>query len=376
MASPDVVQNKNDPLRKDSTRVLTKLRSAITYLAISEVMSYFEDWDVSEMEISLIGIILYMVTGAFVHALHKGAYNEALERKKIDANAFPKHAWSLYDVQTKVLESVSRLSIMLSGQALAIWAQPDEFDTETALTLSQTSWVVIWIVGMLGVLSMLPGSFTDSRQGESFQSVLLYTFTNGIEAQFYKMDIDPMILFCIAIVLLYYLQQIHTRYLRDVNETPGANPNVFRCITHEACCMVLANVCIVGVLDNQQYAQGYANVLVLAQLITGVIFVGALAERIEVASSVQTLILWRASKEVWEWVSYLTTDDFIIFTSLLMVFAVARLVEPHISLTIILVISKHIVNVALRSIQNLPQIPSMVASFFLLLAADILTITL
>jgi hypothetical protein len=346
-----------------SSRVFGKLRSAITYLAISEVMRYFTDADIDLMDIALLGIVVFVVSGAFVHTL------EIVPKTPQVDTIFV----SVFDVQHKLLESVNRLSIMLSGQALALWAQPSEFDTDSPLSVAQTSSVVVWIIGMLAVLSLLPGSFTNSTQGSSFQSVLLYTFTNGIEAQFYKMKLDPFILFCIALTLMYYLQVINYRYMANL-KLELAVPNVFRNMLHEASCMVLANVCIVGVLTaEQQYAQVYANVLLLAQLTCGVILVGFLAEKIQVAASVQTLILWRTSKEVWLWIYSFTTDDLVILISLCMLYMLMRKIQKHISLTIILLISKHVVTISLREIQNLPQVPSIVASYMLLLGADILT---
>ena len=346
-----------------SSRVFGKLRSAITYLAISEVMQYFTDADIDLMDIALLGIVVFIVSGAFVHVLDIVPKTPQVDTIFVSAS----------DVQHRLLQSVNRLSIMLSGQALALWAQPTEFDAESPLSLSQTSSVVVWIIGMLAVLSLLPGSFTSSHEGSSFQSVLLYTFTNGIEAQFYKMKLDPFILFCMALTLMYYLQVINDRYMASL-KLESAIPNVFRSMLHEASCMVLANVCIVGVLTTEQhYAQVYSNVLLLAQLTSGVILVGLLAEKIQVAASVQTLILWRTSKEVWEWIYSFTTDDMVILISLCMLYMLMRKIQTHVSLTIILLISKHVVTISLREIQNLPQVPSIIASYVLLLGADILT---
>jgi hypothetical protein len=354
--------SKSTPSNHASSRVFGKMRNAITYLAISEVMRYFTDANIELVDIALLGIVVYIVSGAFVNVLDKVPVKSDTETMLV----------SVYDIQHKLLESVNRLSIMLSGQAIARWAQPAEFDNNSPLSLAQTSSVVMWIIGMLAVLSLLPGTFTNSKQGSSFQSVLLYTFTEGIETQFYKMHLDPFILFCMALALLYYLQLTQDEYVRRIKEQ-SFTPNVFRTMLHEAICMVLANVCIVAVMSGQQHAQVYANVLLLAQLVTGVILVGSLAAKIEVAASVQTLILWRTSREMWHWIYLFTTDDFVIFVSLCMLYIFMRKVQTHISLTIILLISKHVVTMSLREIQNLPQIPSIVASYVLLLGADILT---
>jgi hypothetical protein len=333
-------------------RVFGKIRSAITYLAISEVMHFFEDMGIDIMEVSMIGVILFIITGAFLHVKKRGSNVEPNKTSLLT---------SVYDVQFHVLQSIHRLSLMLSAQALALWVQPKEFDTDSPLSISQTTWVVMWIVGMIAVLSLLPTTFTSSKEGASFQDVLLYTFTNGIERQFYKLSLDPFILFSLALVLLYYVQK------------SWSGRNTFLNMVHEAVCMVLANVCIVGFVQEAQSTHVYANVLKLGQLVCGVIIVGYLAENIKVAASVQTLILWRASREVWVMVYNFTTDDFTIFFSLLLLYMVLRNVQKYLAVTILLVVSKHVVNVSLREIQHLPQVSAMVASYILLLGADILT---
>ena len=360
---------------KVPSQVFGKLRSAITFLAISEVMRYFTDANMDLTDIALLGIVVYIVSGAFVHVLDTVPTTLPTTVLTTPPTTPPVETIlvSVFDVQHRLLQSVNRLSIMLSGQALALWAQPSEFDTDSPLSLSQTTSVLVWIIGMLAVLSLLPGTFTNSKQGGSFQSVLLFTFTNGIEAQFYKMKLNPFILFCMALTLMYYLQLIHDRYMASL-KPKLAIPNVFRNMLHEAFCMVLANVCIVGVLNTeQQHTHVYSNVLILAQLTCGVILVGFLAEKIQVAASVQTLILWRTSREVWLWIYSFTTDDAVILISLAMLYMLMRKVQTHISQTIILLISKHVVIISLREIQNLPQVPSIVASYMLLLGADILT---
>jgi hypothetical protein len=357
---------------KVSGQVFGKLRSAITYLAIREVTSYFDDADVNVMDVAMMGIVVYVVSGAFVHMLKPDP--------SVPGNSTL--MLSFFDVEYRVLLSVNRLSIMLSGQALAIWVLPVEFDADTAMSVSQASWVVMWIVAMLSVLSLLPTSFTQTDQGSSFQSVLLYTFTDGIEAQFYKLNLDPFVLFCLALAVLYALQRIHSEYLEALKTAEKAaaygdcqnfTPNAFRSMSHEALCMVLANVCIVGVLPSESGTLVYANVLLLGQLAGGVILVGYLAEKIEVAASVQTLILWRASREAWDWIYAFTEDDFVILFSLILLYFFISRLQKQLAYTVILVLSKHIVTIALREVQHLPQLPSMVASYVLLIGVDILT---
>jgi hypothetical protein len=367
---PDPTQN--DP-NTDAFHVLRKLRAAITYLAISEVMQYLQDTDIRTMDIALIGMITYVISGSFLHVIHDNAARYKTQRRDGETRT-ALALLSIFDVQERIVQSINRLSIMMSAQSLAIWAQPAEFDESSVLTAEQTLSIVMWVVAMVTVLSLLPGGFIASQQGASFQSVLLYTFTNGIETQFYKMGLDTFVLSAMSLALLYYLQCIHN--LRGTTAAAGGtgdNTGDFRSMLHEAACMVLTNVCISNAISGTESSHTYKNVLFIAQLFGGVILVSFLGERIALAESVQTLILWRASREVWEWVYYFTSDAFAILIMLCIAYAIMRKVQIHIAMTLILVLSKHIVSMSLHEIKHMPQLASIVASQMLLVVADIVT---
>lgn len=336
--------------------VLQRLRAAITYLAIHEVMQYLLQANARIMDVAAIGVAAYIVSGFFLAVLDRRLSAEH-DRASLSANVF--------ELQLRLLRSVNRLSIMMSAQALATWAQPAEFDRDGMLSVEQTLAVVMWVVGMVAVLSLLPGGFVASEQGASFQSVLLYTFTNGIEIQFYKLRLDRFVLACSALALLYYLQQLHARYL-----AAGAR-GTFRCMLHEAVCMVLTNVCISSVLEHAESSHAYKNVLSMAQILGGLILVSFLAERMRLADSVQTLVLWRASREISAWAHYFTADPFAILVALFMAYTIAQRVQQHIALTVMLVLSKHIVSMSLAAVKLLPRVPSIVASQLLLVLVDI-----
>lgn len=340
--------------------VVGKLRSAITYLAINEVMTFLGDAGVDYMDIALVGVVLYVLSGSFLHSTQLNVVVRETNMRE-----------SFLVIETRILQSVNRLSIMLSAQALARWVRPDAFDNARYLSLEQVVFMILWVVTMLAVLSLLPGGFVQTEQGASFQSVLLYTFTDGIEVLFNHLRLEPLILFVASLVLLYYLQALHFAYVAFCKQR-GVGLNAFRNISHEAMCMVLANVCIAGVMKGEHSAHSYKNVLLLAQYVAGVIFVSFLAQHIQLASSVQTLILWRASREVWDWINLFTTDKFIILTCLCLAYGIMQKVQTDIAMTLMLVLAKQLVNSTLEQVSNLPQLPSIVASHVILVLCDVL----
>jgi hypothetical protein len=337
-----------------------KLRSAITYLAINEVMTFLGDVGVDYMDIALVGVVLYVLSGSFLHSIKR---NVGIGGGNMTE--------SFVALEARILQSVNRLSIMLSAQAVARWVRPDAFDNARYLSLEQVVFMILWVVTMLAVLSLLPGGFVQTEQGASFQSVLLYTFTDGIEVMFSHLRLNPLILFMVALVLLYYLQTIHFAYVAYCKER-GVSLNTFRNISHEAMCMVLANVCIAGVMKGDDSAHSYKNVLLLAQYVAGVIFVSFLAKHIQLAASVQMLILWRASREVWDWINLFTTDKFIIIACLGLAYGIMKKVQTDIAMTLMLVLAKQLVNSTLEQVSNLPQLPSIVASHVILVMCDVL----
>ena len=337
-----------------------KLRSAITYLAINEVMTFLSEVGVDYMDIALVGVVLYILSGSFLHSIKTNVVVGESNMKT-----------SVLALETRILQSVNHLSIMLSAQALARWVRPDAFDNERYLSLEQVVFMVLWVVTMLACLSLLPGGFVQTEQGGSFQSVLLYTFTEGIEVLFNHLRLNALILFVAALVLLYYLQTIHFAYVAYCKQR-RVGLNTFRNISHEAMCMVLANVCISGVMKGEHSAHSYKNVLLLAQYVAGVIFVSFLAKHIQLASSVQTLILWRASREVWAWINLFTTDKFIIIACLGLAYGIMRKVQTDIAMTLMLVLAKQLVDSTLEQVSNLPKLPSIVASHVILVMCDVL----